>query len=227
MRTALRAAVGHDLRRPLAAATAAVSGLRSQGVVWSDADRAELLDTAQESLDSLATLVTNLLDVSRVQAGVLAVSIANVDVDDVILGSLDELGLGPDEVELGLGDDVPPVLADAVLLQRVVVNLLDNGIRHSPLGTRVRISASRFASHVEIRIADHGPGISSERRDEVFQPFQRLGDTDNTTGLGLGLALSKGFTEGMGGTLQADDTPGGGLTMVVSLPVAIPYGGTA
>ncbi|ARC58018.1 Sensor protein KdpD [Frondihabitans sp. 762G35] len=227
MRTALLAAVGHDLRRPLAAATAAVSGLRSQGVVWSDADRTELLDTAQESLDSLATLVTNLLDVSRVQAGVLAVSIANVDVDDVILGSLDELGLGPDEVELGLGDDVPPVLADAVLLQRVIVNLLDNGNRHSPLGTRVRISASRFASHVEIRVADHGPGIARERRDEVFQPFQRLGDTDNTTGLGLGLALSKGFTEGMGGTLQADDTPGGGLTMVVSLPVAIPYGGTA
>jgi two-component system sensor histidine kinase KdpD len=220
MRTALLAAVGHDLRRPLAAATAAVSGLRSTSVVWTPEDRDELLATAQESLDSLATLVTNLLDVSRVQAGVLAVSLAEVDVDDVILGSLDELGLGPDEVELGIGDDLPPVMADAVLLQRVVVNLLDNGVRYTAPGTRIRISASVFAGTIEIRVADHGPGIASERRDEVFVPFQRLGDTDNTTGLGLGLALSKGFTEGMGGTLQADDTPGGGLTMVVSLPAA-------
>ncbi|MCU1529154.1 MAG: histidine kinase [Frondihabitans sp.] len=220
MRSALLAAVGHDLRRPLAAATAAVSGLRSTSVVWSTEDRDELLATAQESLDSLATLVTNLLDVSRVQAGVLAVSLDHIDVDDVILGSLDELGLGPDEVELGIGDDLPPVIADAVLLQRVVVNLLDNGVRHTPRGTRVRISASLFAGTIEIRVADHGPGIAAERRDEVFVPFQRLGDTDNTTGLGLGLALSKGFTEGMGGTLEADDTPGGGLTMVVSLPAA-------
>jgi len=221
MRTALLAAVGHDLRRPLASATAAVSGLRSPGMVRSEADRDELLTTAQESLDSLATLVTNLLDVSRVQAGVLAVSLGRVDVDDVILGSLDELGLGPDEVELGLSDDLPPAWADAVLLQRVVVNLLDNGLRYAPLGSRVRIAASGFADRIEIRVADHGPGISAERRDEVFTPFQRLGDTDNTTGLGLGLALSKGFTEGMGGTLAADDTPGGGLTMVVSLPAAV------
>ncbi|GAA4679925.1 sensor histidine kinase KdpD [Frondihabitans cladoniiphilus] len=220
MRTALLAAVGHDLRRPLAAATAAVTGLRSPGVVWSAADRDELLATAQESLESLAALVTNLLDVSRVQAGVLAVSLSSVDVDDVVLGSLDELGLGPDEVELGLPDELPRATADAVLLQRVVVNLLDNGLRYSPEGTRLRVSASAFGGSVQIRVADHGPGISAERRSEVFVPFQRLGDTDNTTGLGLGLALSKGFTEGMGGTLEADDTPGGGLTMVVSLPAA-------
>jgi two-component system sensor histidine kinase KdpD len=224
MRTALLAAVGHDLRRPLASATAAVSGLRSPGVEWSDADRDELLTTAQESLESLASLVTDLLDVSRVQAGVLAVSLDRVDVDDVILGSLDELAVGPDEVELGL-DDVPAVTADAVLLQRVVVNLLDNALRHEPPrvddpGSRVLVAASAFDGRVEIRVADHGPGISRERRDEVFQPFQRLGDTDNTTGLGLGLALSKGFVEGMGGALEADDTPGGGLTMVVSLPAA-------
>ncbi len=154
----------------------------------------------------------------------LAVSLDRVDVDDVILGSLDELAIGPDEVELGL-EDVPAVTADAVLLQRVVVNLLDNALRHEPtrvddLGSRVLVAASAFDDRVEIRVADHGPGISRERREEVFQPFQRLGDTDNTTGLGLGLALSKGFVEGMGGTLEADDTPGGGLTMVVSLPAA-------
>lgn len=220
MRSALLAAVGHDLRRPLAAATASVSGLRQPGVEWSDADRDELLATAWESLESLSTLVTNLLDVSRVQAGALAVSAAVVDVDDVVLGALDELGLGPADVELALRASVPPVVADAVLLQRVLVNLLDNALRHSPDGTLVRISTSGFAGRVEVRVVDRGPGVPPERRDEITVAFQRLGDTDNSTGLGLGLALSKGFTEAMGGTLTMDDTPGGGLTAVVSLPEA-------
>jgi len=220
MRSALLAAVGHDLRRPLAAATASVSGLRQRGVEWSEADRDELLATAWESLESLSTLVTNLLDVSRVQAGALAVRTAEVDVDDVVLGALDELGLGPADVELALRSSVPPVVADAVLLQRVLVNLLDNALRHSPDGTLVRISTSGFGGRVEVRVVDRGPGVPPERRDEITVAFQRLGDTDNSTGLGLGLALSKGFTEAMGGTLTMDDTPGGGLTAVVSLPEA-------
>jgi two-component system sensor histidine kinase KdpD len=220
MRSALLAAVGHDLRRPLAAATAAVSGLRQADVTWSDADRDELLSTAYESLESLATLVTNLLDVSRVQAGALAVTTTDVDVDDVVLGALDELALGPAEVELALRTSVPLVRADRVLLQRVLVNLLDNALRYSPSGERVRISSSAFAGRVEVRVVDRGPGVPEERRGEIMAAFQRLGDTDNAAGLGLGLALSKGFTEAMSGTLTLDDTPGGGLTMVVSLPEA-------
>ena len=220
MRTALLAAVGHDLRRPLTAATAAVTGLRAKDVVWSDHDREELLATAQESLESLASLVTNLLDVTRIQAGALAVSSAALDVEEVVLPAIDELGLGPADVELGIAEDLPPVMADAGLLQRVLVNLLENAVRFSPRGSPVLISASSFAGTVEIRIADSGPGVPDERRDDIFVPFQRLGDTDNLTGLGLGLALSKGFVEGMGGTMQAEDTPGGGLTMVISLPAA-------
>jgi two-component system sensor histidine kinase KdpD len=221
MRSALLAAVGHDLRRPLAAATAAVSGLRQSDVRWSDADRDELLSTAHESLDSLSTLVTNLLDVSRVQAGALAVTPADVDVDEVVMGALDELGLGPDDVELSLRAAVPAVRADAVLLQRVLVNLLDNALRYSPEGERARISSSVFGGRVEIRVVDRGPGVPVDRRDEIMVAFQRLGDTDNATGLGLGLALSKGFVEAMGGTLALDDTPGGGLTMVVSLAAVV------
>jgi two-component system sensor histidine kinase KdpD len=222
MRSALLAAVGHDLRRPLTAATAAVSGLRSTEVTLTAADRTELLDTAQESLDALAELVTDLLDVSRVEAGVLAVSVIPLDVDDVIVPALDELALGPDSVELAIPTDaLPPVLADPVLLQRVLVNLLSNAVRFAPPETRVRLSASSFQGRVELRVVDTGPGIPRDRRDEVFVPFQRLGDTDNSTGLGLGLALSKGFVEGMGGTIEAEDTPGGGLTMVVSLPAAL------
>lgn len=220
VRSALLSAVSHDLRRPLAAATAAVSGLRSTEVTWSEADRSELLATADESLATLAALVTNLLDVSRLQAGVLGVSLGPLDPEDVILPALDELGIGPGSVELDLATGLPQVMADPGLLQRVVVNLLTNAMRFAPEGTAVRIATSAFGNSVQIRVVDHGPGIAPERRDDVFVPFQRLGDTDNLTGLGLGLALSKGFTEGMGGTLEAEDTPGGGLTMVISLAVA-------
>ncbi|WP_022889416.1 ATP-binding protein [Agromyces italicus] len=220
VRSALLAAVGHDLRRPLTSASASVSALRAPDLDLPAVQRDELLTTAAESLDALAELVTNLLDVSRVQAGALAVTLAPTEVADVVFPALDELGLGPAEVELEVADELAPVLADAVLLQRVVVNLLANAVRHTPAGERVRVAASAFRGQVELRIVDRGPGIPAERRDEVFTPFQRLGDTDNDTGLGLGLALSKGFVEGMDGTLEVDDTPGGGLTMVVTLPAA-------
>jgi two-component system sensor histidine kinase KdpD len=151
---------------------------------------------------------------------VLAISLAPVDPTDSIVPALDELGLGPDAVELDFEPTLPPVLADPVLLQRVIVNLLANASRYAPVGTRVRITTSAFGGTAEIRVIDHGPGIPPGRRDDVFAPFQRQGDTDNSAGLGLGLALSKGFVEGMGGTLAPEDTPGGGLTMVVAIPLA-------
>jgi two-component system sensor histidine kinase KdpD len=220
LRTALLAAVGHDLRRPLAAATAAVTSLRSAEVSLSQSDRDELLETAEESLEGLASLVTKLLDASRLQAGVLGVSLEPVNLDDVVLLALDELGASPGQVQLELSSDIRPVSADPVLLQRVVVNLLANSLRFSPDGAAPIISTSEFGSRVELRVIDAGPGIPAERRADVFMPFQRLGDTDNTTGVGLGLALSKGFVEAMGGTLEPEDTPGGGLTMVVALPPA-------
>lgn len=220
VRSALLSAVSHDLRRPLAAAVAAVGGLRAAGSHLSAHDRDELIATADESLATLSALVTDLLDVSRVQAGVLAVSLRPVDSAGVVLAALDEMGAGPDRFELALDPDLPRLQADPVLLQRVLVNVLANAARHSPAGERVRVSTSRLGPTAEIRVVDHGAGVSPERFDEMFTPFQRLGDTDNTTGLGLGLALSKGFTEGMGGTLTPEDTPGGGLTMVIALPVA-------
>ncbi|AGJ78601.1 sensor histidine kinase [Cutibacterium avidum] len=218
VRTALLSAVGHDLRRPLAAATAAVSGLRSEGAGLSDQDRDDLLETADDALGKLANLVTDLLDVSRLQSGVLGVSVMSVDPAEVIMPALDELSLGPADVEIDLGADVPEMVADPALLQRVVVNLLSNALRYEPAGGRVRLATSSFADRVEIRVIDHGPGIPEDRRDDVMVPFQRLGDADSTVGLGLGLALSKGFVEGMDGTLALEDTPGGGLTMVISLP---------
>jgi two-component system sensor histidine kinase KdpD len=229
VRTALLAALSHDLRRPLAAAGAAVGGLRAAGESLTASDRAELVATAEESLDALTTLLTDLLDVSRVQAGVLAVSSVQLDPADAVLPAIEELGLAPDDVDLALDPEGTLVVADPVLLQRIVVNLVANAHRHAPAGSRVRIATSAFGGRVELRVVDHGPGIPPERRDDVFVPFQRLGDTDNATGLGLGLALSRGFAEGMGGRLDAEDTPGGGLTMVVTLRAADaePEGGGA
>jgi two-component system sensor histidine kinase KdpD len=216
LRSALLAAVGHDLRRPLAAATTAVTSLRSPDVELSSRDEAELLETADESLRSLGTLVTDLLDVSRLQAGVLGMVDQTVSLDDVVGGALDELGLAPGDVQLEL-TRVAPVRADPVLLQRAVVNLLSNALRYAPAGHPPVVATSELGNRVQLRVIDAGPGIPADRREDVFVPFQRLGDTDNTLGIGLGLALSKGFVDAMGGTLEPEDTPGGGLTMVVEL----------
>jgi two-component system sensor histidine kinase KdpD len=214
LRSALLAAVGHDLRRPLASATTAVSALRTTKLKPSDRD--ELLATADESLQALGRLVTDLLDASRIQAGVLGVTLTPVALDDVVGGALDELQLAPGDVTLELAP-VPSVEADPVLLQRAVVNVLTNAIRFSPAGAGPVISTSELGDRVQLRVIDAGPGIPASAREDVFVPFQRLGDTDNHAGVGLGLALSKGFVEAMGGTLEAEDTPGGGLTMVIEL----------
>jgi two-component system, OmpR family, sensor histidine kinase KdpD len=220
MRTALLAAVSHDLRSPLASAKAAVGSLRSRDVTWTPQDRDELLATADESLDRLIRLVENLLDLSRLQAGALSVFIRPVALDELVPLALDDLGPGGHGVVVQLPEDLPDCLADAALLERVVANLVANALRHSPPGRPPLLSASSLGDRVELHVVDHGPGIAPERRDEMFAPFQRLGDTDNTTGVGLGLALSRGLTEAMGGTLTPQETPGGGLTMIVSLSSA-------
>jgi two-component system, OmpR family, sensor histidine kinase KdpD len=220
MRTALLAAVGHDLRTPLAAAKAAVTSLRSGDIKWSPQDHAELLLTADESLDQLARLVDNLLDMSRLQAGALSMVRRPVALDEVVPLALDDLGPIGNKVVVDVPDDLPVVLADPGLLERVVANLVANALRYCPPGTPPLVTGSSLGERVELRVIDRGPGIPAADLDRVFTPFQRLGDTDNTTGVGLGLALSRGLTEAMGGTLTPEDTPGGGLTMVVSLTAA-------
>ena len=220
MRTALLTAVSHDLRSPLASAKAAVDSLRSHDVTWTPQDRDELLATADESLDRLIRLVENLLDLSRLQAGALSVFVRPVALDEIIPLALDDLGPGGHEVVVQVPEDLPDCLADAALLERVVANLIANALRHSPPGRPPLLSASTLGDRVEIHVVDHGPGIAPEHRDQMFAPFQRLGDTDNTTGVGLGLALSRGLVDAMGGSLTPHETPGGGLTMIVGLPSA-------
>jgi two-component system sensor histidine kinase KdpD len=216
-RTALLAAVGHDLRTPLAAAKAAVSTLRSVDLDLTDADRDELVVTADESLDRLTALIENLLDMSRLQAGAMAVRLRTVALEEVVARALDDLGPEAAQVYVNLSATPPDVEADPGLLERVLVNLLANAVRYSPADHPPTMRATSVGDEVEIRVVDKGPGIPSDQRDQVFAPFQRLGDTDNTSGVGLGLALSRGLTEAMGGTLEPEDTPEGGLTMVLRL----------
>jgi two-component system sensor histidine kinase KdpD len=220
MRTALLAAVSHDLRTPLASAKAAVTSLRSRDVQWNEQDRNELLATADESLDRLTRLVDNLLDMSRLQAGALSVFPRPADLEEIVSRSLDDLGPAARQVIVDMPRTLPEVQVDPAILERVIANVTANALRYSPPGSPPMLTASAMAGRVELRIVDRGPGIPEADRDRVFVPFQRLGDTDNTTGVGLGLALSRGLTEAMGGTLDPEDTPGGGLTMAISLPAA-------
>jgi two-component system sensor histidine kinase KdpD len=219
MRTALLAAVSHDLRTPLASAKAAVTSLRSD-VNWDASDTDELLATADESLDRLTHLVENLLDMSRLQAGALSLFPRPAGLDEIVAGALASLEPRGRDITVDIPDSLPAVLADPAILERVVVNLTENALRYSPAGKPPLLTASVLADRIELRVIDRGPGIPEQDRERMFVPFQRLGDTDNTTGVGLGLALARGLTEAMDGTLTAEDTPGGGLTMAVSLPAA-------
>jgi two-component system, OmpR family, sensor histidine kinase KdpD len=220
MRTALLAAVSHDLRTPLASAKAAVESLRSTDIQWSEEDHQELLATADESLVKLDRLVANLLDMSRLQAGVLGLNLQPVAVEEIVPRSIDDLGPLRDRIEGDISVELPDIVADPALLERILVNVMSNAVRYSPVGTKVLITASWHGDHVEIRVIDRGPGIPPEAHDRVFMPFQRLGDRDNHTGVGLGLALSRGLAEAMGGTLVPEETPGGGLTMIITLPIS-------
>jgi two-component system sensor histidine kinase KdpD len=169
-------------------------------------------------LDKLTRLVDNLLDLSRLQAGALGIAMQPTSVAEVTALAMRDLGAAP--VQVAIADDLPEVLADPALLERILANLLSNAVRHSPPGAAPVVNASELDDRVEIRVIDHGPGIPAAERESVFQPFQRLGDRDNATGVGLGLALARGLAEAMNGTVEPHSTPGGGLTMVVSLPTA-------
>ncbi|MFJ8495203.1 ATP-binding protein [Streptomyces sp. NPDC094038] len=218
IRTALLAAVSHDLRTPLAGIKAAVTSLRSDDVDWSEEDRAELLEGIEEGADRLDHLVGNLLDMSRLQTGTVTPIVHETDLDEVVPMAL--VGVPDGSVDLDVPETLPMVAADAGLLERSVANLVENAVKYSPSDRPVLVSASAIADRVEVRIVDCGPGVPDEAKERIFEPFQRYGDAPRGAGVGLGLAVARGFAEAMGGTLNAEDTPGGGLTMVLSLRAA-------
>ncbi len=203
LRTAMLAAVGHDLRSPLAAAKAAVSSLRQTDVAWTPQENAELLETIEDATDRLQGLVSNLLDASRLRAGALSVNLAPVGLDEVVARAMTGMP-GRHRVRVNVLDTLPPVVTDGGLLERVVANLIDNALRHSTGSVEIDGSPGR------LQIIDHGPGM-----DHVPPPF---GGDRSTGGVGLGLQVARGFLEALGGELRPSVTAGGGLTMTVTLP---------
>src|SRR6185437_6793066 len=218
MRTALMRAVSHDLRTPLASIKASVSSLRQTDVHWSAQDEAELLANIEQNADRLDALVGNLLDMSRLQAGSLEPFLRATAVDEVApvaLRGLDDA----DHLQIVVPDDLPLVRADPGLLERVLANLFSNALRHSPPDLRPMLRAREGGDRVVLDVVDHGSGVPSGLKERIFEPFARL--DERSPGVGLGLAVAKGFAEAMGGTIVAVDTPGGGLTVRVTLPVLV------
>jgi two-component system sensor histidine kinase KdpD len=236
LRTALLSAVGHDLRTPLTSIKAAIGSLRAPDLRLSTQDERELLATVEESADRLAGLVDNLLDSSRLATGAVEPQLRPVTYDEIVARALAGIDTR-DHVTVDVAETLPAVTADPGLLERVVANVADNALRHGVLDTpravdvdgdgviapdepAVAIRASAHADRVELRIVDHGKGLPKRAAASIFTPFQRRGDRDTTNGLGLGLSVAKGFVDAMGGTIDAEDTPGGGLTIVISMPAA-------
>lgn len=217
VRSALLAAVGHDLRTPLAGVKAAVSSLRQTDVNWSDEERQELLATIEESADRLDALVSNLLDMTRIQAGAVTVDWTTTSLSDVVESA--SAGQPATTLEVDVPADLPWIHTDPVLLERAVANVVENALRYRPPGTKVRVEARAGANGVRLRVIDHGPGVPDSEQANMFEPFQRLDDRTQG-GTGLGLAIARGFVLAVGGEIEPQETPGGGLTMVLTLPLA-------
>jgi len=219
MRTALLAAVSHDLRTPLASIKASVSSLRQTDVQWSPADEADLLATIEQNADRLDALIGNLLDMSRLHTGSLQPFLRPTAIDEVApvaVGGLDDSL----RLDLAVPEGFPLVLADPGLLERVLANLFSNALRYSPAARPPELQAQLVGGMVRLEVVDHGPGVPDEQKERIFEPFTRV--ADRHPGVGLGLAVAKGFAEAMGGRIEAGDTPGGGLTVTVTLPAAVP-----
>jgi two-component system sensor histidine kinase KdpD len=219
IRTALLTAVSHDLRTPLAAVKAAVTTLRQTDVAWSAEDQASLLATIEEGADRLDSLIGNLLDMSRIHTGSLSPFIRPTALDEVaplVVHGLDDA----QRLHVAIPDALPLLAADPGLLERALANLVANALRYSPPDRPPTLTAQAGDGIVSLSVIDHGPGIAPEQRDQVFEPFQQLGDQRTGGGVGLGLAVAKGFVEALAGRITATTTDGGGLTMRVDLPTA-------
>jgi two-component system, OmpR family, sensor histidine kinase KdpD len=219
-RTALLAAVGHDLRTPLAGIKASVSTLRQTDVDWSPHERDELLAMIEQSADRLDSIVANLLDASRLQAGALSVQSQPVALDEAIGAALLAVPGTAGRVTVDVPEDLPLVQADPGLLERVLANLLDNAVRYGSGDRPVEVIATAGGTTATLKVIDHGPGVPEAQRERMFQAFQRIDDRSAARGVGLGLSVARGFMEAMDGVLIADGSSGDGLTMRLRLPLA-------
>ncbi|MFZ9628153.1 MAG: sensor histidine kinase [Ilumatobacteraceae bacterium] len=218
LRTALLRSVSHDLRSPLASIKASVSSLRQPDVEWPVDVRAEFLESIEVETDRLTRLISNLLDLSRLETGVLRPAMRPVPLEDIVPASVHSIGADAHRVVVDVPDDLPDVDADPALVDRVVANLLGNALKWSPADQVITLRARRVGDEVHLQVVDRGPGIPVDQRAVVIQPFHRLDDS-KAGGLGLGLAIVDRMIVAMNGRLELRDTPGGGLTAVVVLHV--------
>jgi two-component system sensor histidine kinase KdpD len=219
VRTALLAAVSHDLRTPLAGIKASISTLRDPEIELAQEDLRALLDNAADSADRLDALLENLLDLSRLQTGSVRPVLVATSLEEVVYPAL--RGVPDGSVVDETGDALPLVLTDAGLLERSLANLVENAVRYSPPGSPVRLTAGVTPGRrLQVRVVDRGPGVADADKGRMFEAFQRLGDAPGGTGVGLGIAVARGLAEAVGATIEAEDTAGGGLTMVIDIPLA-------
>ncbi|HMD47052.1 MAG TPA: ATP-binding protein [Acidimicrobiales bacterium] len=216
-RRALVGAVSHDLRTPLATITTAADTLRQSWAALDTTDREELLELVESQSDHLDRLVSNLLDMTRIEAGTLELQRAACPVTDVVEGALAVLDATTvaARVRVALPADLAPVEVDQLLMSQVVANLVDNALRYAPASTPVEVTAAQHDRVVEVTVLDHGPGIPPEDRERVFQMYNRVSGGGRA---GLGLTISKAFVEAHGETLCVDDAPGGGARFVLTMP---------
>ena len=222
LRTAMLAAVSHDLRTPLASIKAAATSVLSPEVTWPPETIKGFCETIDLEADRLNSLVGNLLDMSRLQAGVLSITLRPTAPEEVVFSAIKSLSRDTTELAIAVPEGLPRIATDPALLERAVANVIDNALSWSPPDRPVRVEADCVAGHVELRVVDRGPGIPPAQRTAVFQPFQRLGDgpSAHQHGVGLGLAVARGFVQSMGADLRLEDTPGGGVTALFTLPLA-------
>lgn len=206
-RNALLTSVSHDLRTPLTAIIGALSTLSALGDSIEPEVRTELIDTARSEAERLNRFVGNLLDITRLEAGGLSVSLSPVDVDEVVASARERAGdlLSHHKIDVSIPDDLPEVLADPVLLEQVIFNVLDNAAKYAPSGSTIRIGAARRGDgSVVLSVADEGPGIPEKEPDRIFEKFTRFNQGDSVApGTGLGLMICRGFMSVMNGTIQA------------------------
>jgi len=202
-----------------------VSCLRATDIELTAEDHDELLATADESLGQLSHLLASLLDVSRLQAGALPVFPRPANLAEIIAGTLAGIGPQARAVIVRIPPELPRIMVDPSLLERVIANVTANALRYSPTGSPPLLTASAGGGKVILRVVDYGPGVPETDRDRIFAAFQRLGDNDSAIGVGLGLTVSRCLAEAMHGTLKPEETPGGGLTMAIAVPVAAAQSG--
>jgi two-component system, OmpR family, sensor histidine kinase KdpD len=224
LQTALINAVSHDLRTPLVSVIGVLSSLQEKGMHLDDNAKINLIQVAREEAERLNHLITNLLDVSRIEAGAIKISRQPSDVQDMVGAALEQLGnrIGTRPVNLEIPADLPYVSVDFGLIVQTLVNVLDNALKYSPEGSPLDIKARKFNGEMQIEIADRGIGIPAQDLAHVFDKFYRIQRPDNVAGTGLGLSICKGIIEAHGGRIAAENRPGRGTIIRIILPLPEP-----